>query len=81
CVVATDRDGLRRRVRALMDSTGEAGAEDDWLDHHRDDRVAGTLDEVRARLACFEEAGVQRVMLQHLVHDDLDMVELLGRLS
>ncbi|MGH9278415.1 MAG: TIGR03560 family F420-dependent LLM class oxidoreductase, partial [Acidimicrobiales bacterium] len=42
CVVATDRDGLRRRVRALMDSTGEAGAEDDWLDHHRDDRVAGT---------------------------------------
>jgi hypothetical protein len=30
------------------------------------------------RLGELEEAGVERVMLQHLCHDDLDMVHLLG---
>jgi len=31
------------------------------------------------RLRELEDAGVDRVMLQHLAVDDLDMVELLGR--
>jgi alkanesulfonate monooxygenase SsuD/methylene tetrahydromethanopterin reductase-like flavin-dependent oxidoreductase (luciferase family) len=41
--------------------------------------VAGTPDRVIARLRELEAAGVQRVMLQHLLHDDLDAVELTGR--
>jgi alkanesulfonate monooxygenase SsuD/methylene tetrahydromethanopterin reductase-like flavin-dependent oxidoreductase (luciferase family) len=41
--------------------------------------VVGTVDEVVDRLREYQEAGVERVMLQHLVHDDLAMVELLGR--
>jgi len=31
------------------------------------------------RLRTFERAGVERVMLQHLDHQDLDMVDLIGR--
>ena len=30
------------------------------------------------QLAAFAQAGVQRVMLQHLVHEDLEAVALIG---
>ena len=32
-----------------------------------------------AQLKALEAAGVERVMLQHLQHDDLEAVELIGR--
>jgi hypothetical protein len=38
----------------------------------------GVVDEVLARLAGYAQAGVQRVLLQHLVHEDLEMLELIG---
>ena len=41
--------------------------------------ILGTIDEAAARLRAYEDAGVERVMLQHLDHTDLDMVELIGR--
>jgi len=41
--------------------------------------IAGTPDQVVARLHDLEAAGVRRVMLQHLVHDDLATVELTGQ--
>ena len=40
--------------------------------------IAGTVHEVVERLGALAEAGVERVMLQHLVHKDLDMVTLIG---
>jgi hypothetical protein len=36
---------------------------------------------VRARLREYEDAGVERVMAQHLLHDDLELVELLAALA
>lgn len=41
--------------------------------------VVGTGDEVVAQLGELAEAGVERVMLQHLLHRDLDALELLAR--
>jgi alkanesulfonate monooxygenase SsuD/methylene tetrahydromethanopterin reductase-like flavin-dependent oxidoreductase (luciferase family) len=41
--------------------------------------VCGTVDEAVARLRDLADAGVERMMLQHLLHDDLDAVELFGR--
>ena len=41
--------------------------------------VTGTVDEVVERLGQLAEAGVRRVMLQHLAHDDLETVALIGR--
>ena len=38
----------------------------------------GTVEEVVEKLRAYEEAGVERVMLQHLDHEDVEMVELLG---
>ena len=55
--------------------------DEDWPDRHRHDWVVGTLDEVAERIGELEKAGVQRVMLQHLAHDDLTMVALLGEIA
>jgi alkanesulfonate monooxygenase SsuD/methylene tetrahydromethanopterin reductase-like flavin-dependent oxidoreductase (luciferase family) len=41
--------------------------------------IAGTPAEIADRLHELEAAGVQRVMLQHLLHDDLAAVELAGQ--
>ena len=41
----------------------------------------GTVDQVAERLRELEEAGVSRVMLQHLDHADTDMVAVLGEVA
>lgn len=55
---------------------------DGWLDGLRGAWVLGTVDEARARLReLADDAGVQRVMLQHQLHDDLDAVAVLAELA
>ncbi len=71
CVVGAGPDEVRRRLRRLGDDPEKLVASNPgWL--------VGTVDEVVARLRELEDVGVERVMLQHLSHDDLEMVELLG---
>jgi F420-dependent oxidoreductase-like protein len=73
CLVGSDRDELLMRAGQVAgDGDGEAflRRSSEW--------VAGTPDQVVARLRELEEAGVDRVMLQHLVHRDLNMLSLLG---
>jgi F420-dependent oxidoreductase-like protein len=41
--------------------------------------LAGTPTEIVEQLKALEAAGVERVMLQHLLHTDLDVLELIGR--
>jgi len=41
--------------------------------------VVGSVDAVVARLHEYERAGCDRVMLQHLLHTDLEPVRLIGR--
>jgi len=40
--------------------------------------IVGTVDEVVEQLRAYEAVGVERAMLQHLVHEDADMVTVLG---
>ena len=40
--------------------------------------LVGSVDEVAARLREYEQAGCERVMLQHLLHTDLEPVRLIG---
>ncbi len=81
CVLGVDDDDVRRRARAAMAHAGATGSEDDWLAAHRDEWVVGTVDEVVDRVRRLEDAGVQRLMLQHLAHDDLAAVDLLGEVA
>jgi alkanesulfonate monooxygenase SsuD/methylene tetrahydromethanopterin reductase-like flavin-dependent oxidoreductase (luciferase family) len=72
CVVGEDRASLEQRRAHIAELTGEGASE------HADATIVGTVAEVIERLREYEAAGVERVMLQHLLHDDLEMVELLG---
>ncbi len=77
-VVGADRRELEQRVTAVMEREGESGDVGDAIAAWREDRIVGTVDEVLARLTDYARAGVQRVLLQHLVHEDLEMLELIG---
>jgi len=48
------------------------------LEERRPTWLAGTVEEVAARISELEALGVDRVMLQHLNHSDDDMVALIG---
>lgn len=78
CIVGVDRDEVRERARRVLDRVGRDTDPDEYLDRLAGLGVAGTPDEVVARLGELGDAGVDRVMLQHLVHEDLEMVALLG---
>jgi F420-dependent oxidoreductase-like protein len=71
-VVGLDRREVLRRVRAVAgdDAEGFVAGNPDW--------VIGTVDQVVDRLGELSGAGVDRVMLQHLAHRDVEMVALLG---
>ena len=40
--------------------------------------IAGTVEEVCEQLRAYEAVGVERVMLQHFAHEDVEMVAVLG---
>jgi alkanesulfonate monooxygenase SsuD/methylene tetrahydromethanopterin reductase-like flavin-dependent oxidoreductase (luciferase family) len=67
-----DGDHARRFVERFP----SAGTADEWYDELARRGLAGDL---VAGLREFEAVGVERVMLQHVVHDDLDVVATIGR--
>jgi len=70
CVVGRDEDDLQKRLTAFRTLTGNDSPP-----------LAGTVGQVAERLRAYEEAGVERAMLQHLVHEDVEMVHVLGELA
>ena len=70
CVVGRDAAELDERRRRFTEVTGR--------EPDRERHVVGTLDEVVERVRAYENAGVERIMLQHLVHEDVDMLAVLG---
>ena len=71
CVVGRDEGELRERVAAWRAFTG------------RDDapQLSGTAEQLVEVLRGYEAVGVERAMLQHLVHEDVEMVSVLGELA
>ena len=70
CVVGRDRAEVDERLRRFR-----AVSRDEAPPLH------GTIDEVAEQLRAFEAVGVERAMLQHLVHEDVEMVAVLGELA
>ena len=70
CVVGRDRAELADRLQAFKALTGNDAPP-----------ISGTVDEVAETLRAYEAAGVERAMLQHLVHEDVEMVTVLGELA
>ena len=73
--LAAGRDDaeVARRAQRLADEHGVAELPDGWL--------VGTPDALVARLREYRDAGCDRMMLQLLLHDELDQVALIGELA
>ncbi|HET7368746.1 MAG TPA: LLM class flavin-dependent oxidoreductase [Gaiella sp.] len=72
CVVGRDAGEVAERLGHIDAITGRQA---------EPPPIAGTLDEVVATLREYEAAGVERAMLQHLHHEDVEMVGLLGEVA
>jgi alkanesulfonate monooxygenase SsuD/methylene tetrahydromethanopterin reductase-like flavin-dependent oxidoreductase (luciferase family) len=75
-VVGVDEAEVAARLRRLAEKTGADA--DELRANPPPAWIVGTLDAAAEQLAALRDAGVGRVMCQHLLHDDLDAVALLG---
>jgi alkanesulfonate monooxygenase SsuD/methylene tetrahydromethanopterin reductase-like flavin-dependent oxidoreductase (luciferase family) len=70
CVVGRDESELQERLAQFKKLSGQDAPP-----------ISGTVDQVVARLREYEQVGVERVMLQHFVHEDVEMVSVLGEVA
>ena len=70
-VAAENRSGLQENLRRVLGLLGRGGdAPASW--------IVGTTEQVAERLHEYADAGVDGVYLQHLAHEDLETVALIG---
>ncbi|HUY71327.1 MAG TPA: LLM class flavin-dependent oxidoreductase [Gaiellaceae bacterium] len=71
CVVGRDEREVSDRLRIWQDLVG----------NNERPPLLGTVEQVAETLHRYQEVGVERAMLQHMHHEDLEMVTLLGELA
>jgi alkanesulfonate monooxygenase SsuD/methylene tetrahydromethanopterin reductase-like flavin-dependent oxidoreductase (luciferase family) len=71
CVVGRDEGEVKDRLTVWHQTTKLTQSPE----------LSGTVEQVAQTLARYQAAGVDRAMLQHLVHEDVEMVTLLGDLA
>jgi len=81
CVIGATHDDALERARLLYGRVQRDIDFDTWLERYRERAIVGSADEVAARLREYEAAGCDRVMLQHLLHTDLEPVRLIAQLT
>ena len=81
CLIGETRDDALDRARQLYGRVDRDADFDTWLAGYSERALIGSVDEIATRLREYEEAGCERVMLQHLLHADLEPVALIGRLG
>jgi F420-dependent oxidoreductase-like protein len=72
-----DEEFLAKAERARSFGSQETPF-DEYLEELRKDWIVGTPAQAIARLREYQDAGVQRIVLNHHLYDDFDMLELLG---
>jgi F420-dependent oxidoreductase-like protein len=78
-LVGSDQPDLLARAGRLMEQRGASGDPEAFIRNLGDEWIRGTPDQVLSRLGEYAEAGIERVMLQHNVHADLESVALIGK--
>lgn len=72
-------DEIRERRRILDEAAERAGREP--LTFSMMGELKGAADELEEQLRAYADAGVERVMLQHLHHEDVERVAVLGEVA
>jgi F420-dependent oxidoreductase-like protein len=75
-IAGVDEAELKARVARVAHVQG--GQAEALLAQPPQGWVIGTVEEVAEQLRALRDAGVSRVMCQHVAHDDLDFIALLG---
>ena len=78
-LVGADRDDLIDRASRLSEWKGEGGDGEAFIAAQRESTILGTVAEAIEQLRELKQAGLARIMGQHLLHRDLDAVALMGR--
>jgi F420-dependent oxidoreductase-like protein len=78
-LVGADRAELRGRASRLSQWKGQGDDGEAFIAGLRETTILGTAEEAIEQLRALEEAGLTRIMGQHLLHRDLDAVALMGR--
>jgi F420-dependent oxidoreductase-like protein len=81
CLIGETLADALDRARQLYERLPREATFDDWLGAYSQRALIGSVTEVAERLREYERAGCERVMLQHLLHADLEPVRLIGRLG
>jgi F420-dependent oxidoreductase-like protein len=79
-VCGLDEEELREKAAALAIAQGEPERDvEAWVASPPSGWIVGTVDSCATQLRALADAGLARVMLQNLLHTDLETVELIGR--
>ncbi len=77
-LMGRDATELAARKQALLAEFTHDEQGDEWFATREQRWIFGTPDQVRARVAEFAAAGVERLVLQDFLPRDLDMIDQLG---
>ncbi|HEX7301157.1 MAG TPA: TIGR03560 family F420-dependent LLM class oxidoreductase [Solirubrobacteraceae bacterium] len=78
CLVGRDDAAVLERAGRLAERNGTGRSAREELEAVRPGAIAGTIDAAGEQLRALAAVGVDRVMLQLLLHDELDQLELIG---
>jgi F420-dependent oxidoreductase-like protein len=77
-LVGTTTADLEDRVGRLMAKRGQTGDPAAHIAGLGPDRLVGTPEQILEQLTVFAGVGVGRVMMQHLLHEDLEALAIIG---
>jgi 2-methylisocitrate lyase-like PEP mutase family enzyme len=77
-VVGASHDEAMDRVRAIYELRPRDQTFDDWFVGFSESRLVGSVDEMAAALRPYAEAGADRLMIMHILHRDLESIQLIG---
>jgi F420-dependent oxidoreductase-like protein len=76
-LVGSDEAELRGRAERLAALIGQDAAA--FLAQPPPEWIVGTVEQVVEQMAALRDAGLDRLMCQHLLHDDVEAIALIGR--
>jgi F420-dependent oxidoreductase-like protein len=81
CILGETRADALERAHTLYGRVQRDVDFDTWLERYGQRAIVGSVDEAAMRLREYADVGCERVMLQHLLHTDLEPVRLIGELG